>query len=141
MFHGLEATFFKQCSFVYCQISFFRALLGLVTYCAEEIRDHINQNLASFSQDSLFELGKVFCLPSTAILFLLECSPKVFHGAEGGHGWWVAVFGDVANSFVFEELLGCIGVVGQRQIRPEVVPMIAVLFLDEWNDSHAENCT
>ena len=51
----------------------------------------------------------------------------------------MAVFGDVADSFVFEELLGCIGVVGQRQIRPEVVPTIAVLFLDEWIDSHAEN--
>ena len=37
--------------------------------------------------------------------------------------------------------MGCIGVVGQRQIRPEVVPMIAVLISDEWNDSHAENRT
>ena len=85
------------------------------------------------------ELGEVFRLPSAAILFLLECSPKVFYGAEGGHGWWVVVLGDIADSLVFEELLGCIGVVGQSQIRPEVVPMIAVLFPDEWNDSHAEN--
>ena len=37
---------------------------------------------------------------------------------------------DVADSFVFEELLGCIGEVGRCQIRPEVVPTIAVLFLD-----------
>ena len=46
----------------------------------------------------------------------------------------------MADSLVFEELLGCIGVVGHRQIRPEVVPIIAVLFPDEWNDSCAENC-
>ena len=87
--------------------------------------------MAGFSHDFLFELGKVFRLPSAAILLLFECSPKVFYGAEGGHGWWVVVFGDVADSFVFEELLGCISVVGQCQIRPEVVPMIAVLFSDE----------
>ena len=121
MFSLLEATFFKQCSFVDCQISFFHALLGLVRYCAEEIQDHIMQNLACFSQDSLFELGKVFCLPSATIIFLLDCSPKVFYGAERGYGRWVVAFGDVSNSFVFEKLLGCIGIVGRRQIRPEVV--------------------
>ena len=80
---------------------FFPPLLGLVTGCAEEIQGHIKQNLASFSQDSSFELGEVFCLPSAAILFLLECSPKVFYGAEEGHSWWVVMFGDVADSFVF----------------------------------------
>ena len=84
-----------------------------------------------FSQDSLLELGKVFRLPSAVILFLFECSPKVFYGTEGGHGWWFVVFGDVANSFVFEEILGCIGIVGQRQFKPEVVPMISVLFSNE----------
>ena len=104
-----------------CHISFFRALLGLVTYCAEEIQDHIKQNLAGFSQDSLFELGKVFCLPSAVIIFLLDCSPKVLYGAEGGYGRWVVVSGDVSDSFVFEKLLGCISIVGRRQIRPEVV--------------------
>ena len=91
--------------------------------------------MAGFSQDSLFELGEVFCLPFSAILFLLECSPKGRREAR------VVVFGDLADSFVFEELLGCIGIVGRCQIRPEVVPMIAVLFSDEWNYSHAENCT
>ena len=95
--------------------------------CGRDIGAH----QAEFGQDSLFKLGKVFHLPSAAILFLLECSPKVFYGAEGGHGWWVVVFGDVADSFVFEELLGCIGVVGQRQFKPEVVPMISVLFSNE----------
>ena len=90
--------------------------LGLVMDCAEEIQ----QNLAGFSQDSSFELGEVFCLPS-AILFLFECSPKVFYGVEGGYGRWVVVFGDVSDSFVFEKLLGCISIVGRRQIRPEVV--------------------
>ncbi len=35
--------------------------------------------------------------------------------------------------------MGCIGVVGQYQIRPEVVPTIAMLFPDEWKDLHAEN--
>ena len=76
----------------------------------------------------MFELGEVLCLPFAAILFLpyFECNPKVFYGAEGGHGWWVVVFKDVADSFVF----GCIGEVGRCQIRPEVVPTIAVLFLD-----------
>ena len=97
--------------------------------------------MAGFSQDSLFELGEVFRLPSAAILFLLECSPKVFYRAEGGHGWWVVKLGDVADSFIFEELLGCIGIVGRYQIRLEVVPIIVVLFSDEWNDSHAENYT
>jgi len=29
--------------------------------------------------------------------------------------------------------------VGRCQIGPEVVPTIAMLFPDEWNDSHAEN--
>ncbi len=53
----------------------------------------------------------------------------------------VVIFGDIADSFFFEELLGCISVMGRCQIRPEVVPMIAVLFSDEWNDSHAENHT
>ena len=80
---------------------FFPPFLGLVTGCAEEIQGHIKQNLASFSQDSSFELGEVFCLPSAAILFLLECGPKVFYGAEEGHSWWVVMFGDVADSFVF----------------------------------------
>ncbi len=84
-----------------------------------------------FSQDSLFELGKVFRLPSAAILLFLECSPKVFYGVERVHSWWVVVFGNVADFFIFEELLGYIGVVGQGQIRPEVVPMVAVLFSDE----------
>ena len=88
------------------------------------------------------------------LLFLLDLTPPL-SGQSGGveddeaaaftaafeqsNGWWVVIFGDVADSIVFEELLGCTGVVGQCQIRPEVVPMIAVLFFDEWNDSHAEN--
>ena len=87
--------------------------------------------MADFSQDSLFELGEVLLFPSAAILFLLECSPKVFYGAERGHAWLVVVFGDVADSFFFQELLGYIGVVGQRQFKPEVVPMISVLFSNE----------
>ena len=121
MFSWLEATFFKQCSFVDCQISFFHALLGLVRYCAEEIQDHIRQNLAGFSQDSLFELGKVFCLPSAVIIFLLDCSPKDFYGAEGGYGRWIAVSGDISDSLVFEKMLGCISILSRRQIRPDVV--------------------
>ena len=87
------------------------------------------------------EWGEVFRLPSAAVFFLLECSQKVFYGAEGGHSWWVVVFGNVADSFAFEKLLGCISVVGRCQIRPEVVLMITVLFSDEWNDLHAENHT
>ena len=117
----LGLVFFKQCSFVDCQISFFHALQGLVRYCAKEIQDHIRQNLAGLSQDSLFELGKVFCLPSAVMIFFLDCSPKVFYGVEGGYGRWVVVFGDLSDSFVFEKLLGCINIMGQRQIRPEVV--------------------
>jgi hypothetical protein len=86
-------------------------------------------------------LGKVFHLPSAAILFLLECSPKVLYGAEGGNGWWVAVFGDVADSFIFKELLGCIGVVGQCQIRPEVVQLGTLETIGFKNGAFESNCS
>ena len=85
------------------------------------VRRSFRQNLAGFSQNSLFELGKVFYLPFAVIIFLFDCSPKVFYGSEGGYSRWFVVFGDVSDSFVFEKLLGCISIVSQRQIRPEVV--------------------
>ena len=85
------------------------------------VQNSFRQNLAGFSQNSLFELGKVFDLPFAVIIFLFDCNPKVFYGAEGGYRRWVVAFGDVSVSFVFEKLLGCISIVGRRQIRPEVV--------------------
>ena len=77
--------------------------------------------MAGFSQNSLFELGKVFYLPFAVIIFLFDCTLKVFDGSEEGYSRWFVVFGDVSDSFVFEKLLGCISIVSQRQIRPEVV--------------------
>ena len=108
--------------------------------CGRDLGAHLAE-FSGLSQNSLFELGDVFRHPSAAIVFLLECILKVFYGVEGGHSWWIVVFGDIADSFIFQELLGCICIVGRRQIRLEVVPMITVLSPDEWNDLQTENCT
>ena len=71
MFYWLEATFYKQCSSVDRQISFFRAFLDLVTDCAEEILEHIKQNLAkilclSWAKSSTSHLLPYFSFLSAA---------------------------------------------------------------------------
>ena len=122
-----------------CQISSFRASVDSVADCAEELQDYVKRKLACFGRDSSFELVEIFCLPPAAIHLLFECSPEVLDGAEGGHGWWVVVFGDEADSLVLEVLLSRIGVMGRCKIGPKVVPTIAVHFPNEWNHPRAED--